>query len=124
MVTNGHVLSCTSNLRHITDLRECSPKMKYARSFKGSRDKGPLPHALASRITVVFSLFFATMTILAVSLSAVPLDAQDGSAAMRGVVEDVSGARIPAALVIVTSPETGFQRAVFTDSKATSPSTC
>ena len=34
---------------------------------------------------------------------------------MRGVVEDVSGARIPAALVIVTNPETGFQRAVFTD---------
>ncbi len=57
------------------------------------------------------------MTILAVSVSAVPLNAQDGSAAMRGVVEDVSGARIPAALVIVTSPETGFQRASFTDSE-------
>ena len=36
---------------------------------------------------------------------------------MRGVVEDVSGARIPAALVIVTSPDTGFQRAVFTDAE-------
>ncbi len=60
---------------------------------------------------------FATLTILAVIISAVPLDAQDGSAAMRGVVEDISGARIPAALVIVTNPETGFQRAVFTDSQ-------
>ena len=36
---------------------------------------------------------------------------------MRGVVEDATGARIPAALVIVTSPDTGFQRAVFTDSQ-------
>ncbi len=36
---------------------------------------------------------------------------------MRGVVEDISGARIPAALVIVTSPDTGFLRAVFTDSE-------
>src|SRR3974390_2453799 len=44
-------------------------------------------------------------------------DAQDGSSALRGVVEDSSGARIPAALVIVTSPDTGFQRAVFTDSE-------
>ena len=60
---------------------------------------------------------FATLTILAVITSVVPLDAQDGSAAMRGVVEDISGARIPAALVIVSSPETGFQRAVFTDSQ-------
>ncbi len=60
---------------------------------------------------------FLVMTILAVSLSAVPLSAQDGSAAVRGVVEDVSGARVSAALVIVSSPETGFQRAVFTDSQ-------
>jgi hypothetical protein len=36
---------------------------------------------------------------------------------MRGVVEDATGARIPAALVIVTSPDTGFQRAVFTNSE-------
>ncbi len=36
---------------------------------------------------------------------------------MRGVVEDISGARIPAALVIVTSPDTGLRRAVFTDSE-------
>ncbi len=36
---------------------------------------------------------------------------------MRGMVEDATGARIPAALVIVTSPDTGFQRAVFTDSQ-------
>ena len=36
---------------------------------------------------------------------------------MRGVVEDATGARIPAALVIVTSPDTGFQRAVFADSE-------
>jgi len=36
---------------------------------------------------------------------------------MRGVVEDSAGARIPAALVIVTSSDTGFQRAVFTDSE-------
>ena len=44
-------------------------------------------------------------------------NAQDGSAALRGVVEDTSGARIPAALVIVSSPDTGFQRAVFTDAE-------
>ncbi len=46
-----------------------------------------------------------------------PAVAQDGSAALQGVIEDASGARIPAALVSVTSPDTGLQRAVFTDSE-------
>ncbi len=43
--------------------------------------------------------------------------AQDGSTSLQGVVEDASSARIPAALVIVTNPTTGFQRALFTDSQ-------
>jgi hypothetical protein len=42
--------------------------------------------------------------------------AQDGSTNLQGLVEDSSGARIPAALVVVSSPQTGFQRALFTDS--------
>lgn len=57
------------------------------------------------------------MTLMAITFSAVGLNAQDGSASMRGRVEDITGARIPAALVIVTSPDTGFQRAVFTDTE-------
>jgi hypothetical protein len=36
---------------------------------------------------------------------------------MRGVVEDATGARIPAALIVVSNPETGFLRAGFTDSE-------
>lgn len=43
--------------------------------------------------------------------------AQDGSTTLQGIVEDASGARIPAALVIVTNPQTGFLRALFTDSQ-------
>ena len=61
--------------------------------------------------------FLGIITFLTVGLVVRPLSAQDGSSSMRGVVVDISGARIPAALVIVTSPETGFQRAVFTDSE-------
>ena len=61
--------------------------------------------------------FLCIITVLTVGLAVRHLSAQDGSASMRGVVVDISGARIPAALVIVTSPETGFQRAVFTDSE-------
>jgi hypothetical protein len=58
-----------------------------------------------------------TLIMLAAIASPPRLEAQDGSGAMRGIVEDISGARVAAALVIVTSPETGFQRAVFTDSQ-------
>ena len=61
------------------------------------------------------AFFFSIVMVATVSVSF--LNAQDGSAGMRGVVEDVSGARIQAALVIVTSPETGFLRAVFTDAE-------
>lgn len=41
--------------------------------------------------------------------------AQDGSAALSGVVEDVSGARIAAASVVLTDPSTGFRRVVKAD---------
>lgn len=62
-------------------------------------------------------VLFTVSTILAVCLSTILLDAQDGSATLRGVVQDISGARMAAALVIISSPDTGFQRAVFTDSQ-------
>ena len=60
------------------------------------------------------TFFHCIITFLTVVLVVGTLNAQDGSTSMRGVVVDISGARIPAALVIVTSPETGFQRAAFT----------
>lgn len=68
---------------------------------------------VSSHLSLIVLTTFAVLTLC------LRLEAQDGSAAVRGVVEDISGARISAALVIVTSPETGFQRAVFTDSQGT-----
>src|SRR5271165_6179156 len=66
----------------------------------------------------IFLCRFTASTFALVALAgSVSVSAQDGSAAMRGVVEDVTGARIPAALVIVTNPDNGFQRAVFTDAE-------
>ncbi len=36
--------------------------------------------------------------------------AQDGSSALNGIVEDITGARVPAAAVVVANPENGFHR--------------
>jgi hypothetical protein len=63
-----------------------------------------------SRISAV-SLFALTIS----TVFHVASIAQDGSTNLQGSVEDSSGARLPAARVTVTNPETGFQRAVFTD---------
>src|SRR5271165_3432823 len=40
---------------------------------------------------------------------------QDGSSALNGVVEDITGARVPSAAVAVANPETGFHREVIAD---------
>ena len=41
--------------------------------------------------------------------------AQDGSTSLQGVIEDASGARIPAAVIIVTDPSRGFRLQAVTD---------
>ena len=41
--------------------------------------------------------------------------AQDGSTSLQGVIEDASGARIPAAVIIVSDPSRGFRLQAVTD---------
>ena len=41
--------------------------------------------------------------------------AQDGSSALNGVVEDVTGARVASAAVTIANPENGFHREVVAD---------
>jgi hypothetical protein len=43
------------------------------------------------------------------------LKGQDGSTALQGFVEDVSGARVAAARVVVSNPDNGFRREVVSD---------
>jgi len=43
--------------------------------------------------------------------------AQDGSAALTGVVEDITGARVASAVVAVANPENGFHREVVANSE-------
>jgi hypothetical protein len=44
-----------------------------------------------------------------------PMLAQDGSSALNGVVEDITGARVASAAVTVANPENGFHREVVAD---------
>ena len=44
-----------------------------------------------------------------------PALSQDGSAALNGVVEDITGARVPSAAVTIANPENGFHREVVAD---------
>src|SRR5271167_2180681 len=44
-----------------------------------------------------------------------PAFPQDGSAALNGVVEDITGARVPSAAVTIANPANGFHREVVAD---------
>ena len=48
---------------------------------------------------------FIALTLLLPQASS----AQDGSTSLQGVIEDASGARVPAAVIIVTDPGRGFR---------------
>jgi outer membrane receptor protein involved in Fe transport len=69
------------------------------------------------RLQYLGNFFVCQFAIFCITLFPMRCIGQDGSTSLHGFVEDSSGARIPAALVVVTSPETGFQRAMFTDSE-------
>ncbi len=58
---------------------------------------------------------FATLALLPVLLIAGQGVAQDGSAALNGVVEDITGARVASAAVAVVNPENGFHREAVAD---------
>ena len=58
---------------------------------------------------------FATLALLPVLLIAGQAVAQDGSAALNGVVEDITGARVASAAVAVVNPENGFHREAVAD---------
>ena len=65
----------------------------------------PLPALVGPIGIFAVLIFFSTYHALA----------QDGSAALNGVVEDISGARVASAAVTVANPENGFHREVVAD---------
>jgi Carboxypeptidase regulatory-like domain/TonB dependent receptor len=58
----------------------------------------------------------ALFMLLSLTLSHSTL-AQDGSTSLQGVVEDISGARIPAAVIMVVDPQKGFRLESVTDAQ-------
>jgi hypothetical protein len=62
-------------------------------------------------------LFLACPTVVLAVLIFLPYRAlaQDGSSALNGVVEDITGARVASAAVTVANPENGFHREVVAD---------
>src|ERR1700690_1309050 len=65
-------------------------------------------------LTLCFGRCLLLIVLTSVALL-VSLHAQDGSSALNGVVEDVTGARVAAARVTVANPENGFRRQAATD---------
>ncbi len=59
---------------------------------------------------------FAMLSALTLFFLPVRMAAQDGSSALSGVVEDLTGARVASAAVTVADPENGFHREVVADS--------
>ena len=58
---------------------------------------------------------FATLVLVAALLMPQRGFAQDGSSALNGVVEDITGARVASAAVAVANPENGFHREAVAD---------
>jgi len=58
---------------------------------------------------------FAILVLLPVLLLPHQGFAQDGSSALNGVVEDLTGARVASAAVAVANPENGFHREAVAD---------
>src|SRR5271166_6424326 len=59
--------------------------------------------------------FGAAISLLIVLLLPPRTFAQDGSSALNGVVEDITGARVASAAVAVANPENGFHREAVAD---------
>src|SRR5271166_4056663 len=59
--------------------------------------------------------FFAALIALLVFSLPQQVFAQDGSSALNGVVEDITGARVASAAVTVANPENGFHREAVAD---------
>jgi Carboxypeptidase regulatory-like domain len=57
----------------------------------------------------------AASSLLLVFLPPHHVFAQDGSSALNGVVEDITGARVASAAVVVANPENGFHREAVAD---------
>jgi hypothetical protein len=73
---------------------------------------------MVCRRVLLLTLCFGRCLLLIVLASVallVSLHAQDGSSALNGVVEDVTGARVAAARVTIANPENGFRRQAATD---------
>src|ERR1039458_10375817 len=59
----------------------------------------------------------ALLVLLSLTLSH-PTLAQDGSTSLQGVVEDISGARIAAAVITVVDPAKGFRLQAVADARS------
>jgi len=60
----------------------------------------------------VYGVACLLVAVVVVIGFALPLwvSAQDGSSALNGVVEDITGARVPAAIITIANPANGFRR--------------
>ncbi len=61
--------------------------------------------------------FFAASCIAAMLLLLPGAAAQDGSTSLQGIIEDASGARVPAAIITVTDPGRGFHLQAVADAQ-------
>src|ERR1039458_5445176 len=76
-------------------------------------NRGIRPLHLSTRL-----LHLCAALILPLSLTLPPgAIAQDGSASLQGVVEDISGARIPGARITVLDPARGFRSEAVSDAQ-------
>jgi Carboxypeptidase regulatory-like domain len=61
---------------------------------------------------LAYGVAYLLVAVVVVIGLALPLwvSAQDGSSALNGVVEDITGARVPAAIITIANPANGFRR--------------
>src|SRR5208283_5023972 len=78
---------------------------------------GTLPECGISALPALARLrrISAAISLLIVLLLPPRIFAQDGSSALSGVVEDITGARVASAAVAVANPENGFHREAVAD---------
>ena len=72
--------------------------------------------ALSVRCLIIHRLL-SCVVLLGVLALAPGLRAQDGSTSLQGIIEDVSGARIPSAVITISDPTRGFHLQAVTDTQ-------
>lgn len=76
-------------------------------------DPGTRPPLFSSRLLHLWAVLLALLALMLQH----PAFAQDGSTSLQGVVEDISGARIAAAVITIVDPAKGFRLESVTDAQ-------